>query len=71
MTIYTTEYKESTKETEPSIDSGFESLDQVVAAFGAENCNTEHPKIILFGDGEDRIAYSNFIFRIDGSVTKD
>ena len=66
MTIYATEYKQSTKQAGPSMDSGFESLDQVEQMLGVER---KHPRMILIGDGEDRVAYSDFIFCIDGTAT--
>lgn len=66
MTIYATEYKQSTKEAGPSMDSGFQSLEQVEQAFGIKR---DHPRMVLIGDGEDRVAYSDFIFRIDGTAT--
>ena len=64
--IYATQYRQSDKQcVTQSVDSGFQSLDQVVQAFGADNCNANHPRIVLVGDGEDRIAYSDFAFLID------
>lgn len=66
-TIYATEYNYQTKEAGPSVNSGFQSLDQVEQAFGVKR---GHQRMILIGDGPERVAYSDFIFRVDGTATK-
>lgn len=65
MTIYATPFLASTKETTgPSMDSGFESLDQVVEIMGDEYVRRSK-RMVIYGPDEDRIVYSDFIFRID------
>ena len=66
-TIYATEYKQSTRHPGPSMDSGFKSLEEVEQMFGVKR---NHPRMILCGAGEDRVAFSDFIFRVNGTATK-
>ena len=66
MIIYATPFRNSDKQpTGPSTDSGFASLGQTRDAMGPDNGCT-HPRILIYGDGEDRVAFSDFIFSIDG-----
>lgn len=59
--IYATPYKQSTKQvTGASVDSGFSSLDQVQEMI--PEAKRIAKRIVTVGDGEDRIAYSDFIF---------
>lgn len=65
MTIYATPFLASTKKTtRPSMDSGFESLDQVVEIMGEEYISRDK-RTVIYGPDEDRIIYSDYIFRID------
>lgn len=65
MTIYVTPFTDEPREcTGPSTDSGFESLDAVVAAMG-ENYVSRSPAMVIYGDGNDRVVFSRVIFRID------
>ena len=70
MTIYATQFNYTTKRAATaSVDSGFTSLSQVVDTFGAENCDTSHARIVVHGNGVDRVAFSDFVFSVDGDVT--
>lgn len=61
MTIYATPFTDSNKTaTARSRDSGFESLDQVVAMMGQPVKLS--PRVAIYGEGEERIAYSDFAF---------
>lgn len=63
--IYVTPFKNSTKQCSgPSTDSGFESLEPVVAAMGPPDIETEG-KTLIYGVGEERVIFSYFIFCID------
>jgi hypothetical protein len=63
MTIYATPFKNRTKKTTgPSTDSGFESLDQVVAMMGEPLKTTR--QMVIYGDMTDRIVYSTFVFTL-------
>lgn len=65
-TIYATPFKASTKETTgPSTDSGFASLDDVVTAMGGPLF--QYKRMVIYGPGEDRVVFSDFIFCIDES----
>lgn len=67
MTIYVTPFRNSDKQTTgPSTDAGFASLDDVVAAMGGPVV-PRSKRILIYGDGEDRVAFSDFIFCIDES----
>ena len=69
MTIYATPFKAGTKETTgPSTDSGFQSLDDVVTAMG-EDYVRRGKRMVIYGPGEDRVVFSDFIFRIDEDGT--
>lgn len=69
MTIYATPFKNSTKQCSgPSTDAGFESLDDVVAAMGEPDVKRSK-RMAIYGPGEDRVVFSDFIFSIDGDVT--
>lgn len=66
MTIYATPFRGGTKETTgPSTDSGFKTLDQVRAAM-PERPRFRSDRMVVYSYGEDRVVYSDFIFRIDG-----
>lgn len=63
--IYATPFKQSTKEvTGPSVDSGFIDLDQVQEL--VPGTKRIHKRIVTVGDDEDRIAYSDFVFKTEG-----
>lgn len=65
MTVYATPYNQADKQcTGPSTDSGFESLDQVVGMMG-EPMHRASRWLAYAGAGDEAIAYSNFIFRVD------
>ena len=67
--IYVTPFKNSTKQCSgPSTDSGFDSLDTVAATMGAPDVPASK-RMLIYGAGEDRVVFSNFIFSIDGGVT--
>ena len=67
--IYVTSFKKSTKLcTGPSTDSGFASLDDVVATMGAPDVPASK-RTAIYGAEDDRVVFSNFIFSIDGGVT--
>lgn len=66
MTIYATIYLESTKQCiSASEDSGFKSLNEVEALFGGKR----YKRMLLVGEEETRIAYSDFIFHVDEADT--
>ena len=66
MTIYATPFKNSTKQCSgPSTDAGFASLDDVVTAMGAPDV-PRSKRMVIYGPGEDRVVFSDFIFCIDG-----
>jgi len=68
MTIYATPFKNSTKQCSgPSTDAGFASLDDVVAAMGEPDVKRSK-RVLIYGPGEDRVAFSDFIFCIDEAV---
>lgn len=65
MTIYVTPFKASTKETTgPSTDSGFDSLEDVVAVMGEPDVSRGR-NMLIYGPGEERVVFSKIIFRID------
>lgn len=69
MTIYATPFKASNKETTgPSTDSGFQSLDDVVAAMGPDYV-ARYKAMVIYGPGEDRVVFSKIIFCIDDTGT--
>ena len=64
--IYVTPFKNSTKQCSgPSTDSGFDSLDTVVATMGVPDV-PRSKRMLIYGPGEDRVVFSDFIFCIDG-----
>lgn len=66
MKIYATPFRASDKKpTGPSVDSGFEDLDSVVLALGEPDIKWSK-RMLIYGPGEDRIAFSEIIFCIDG-----
>ena len=69
MTIYATPFRASDKQTTgPSVDSGFESINQVVETMGSDFIK-RFPSLVIYGPGEDRIVFSYLIFRIDAEAT--
>ena len=61
MTIYATPYKTETKKpTGHSVDSGFESLEQVVEVMGEPVIT--HGSLYIYGDDEDRVLFSRVPF---------
>lgn len=69
MTIFATPFKASNLEcTGHSVDSGFESIDQVVELMGSEHV-TRTPRLVVYGAGEDRVVYSkDLTFSVDDEV---
>lgn len=66
MTIYVTPFRNSDKQTTgPSTDAGFASLDDVVTAMGEPLFQSK--RMVIYGPGEDRVVFSDFIFCIDES----
>jgi len=56
MTIYATPFKASTKQCSgPSTDSGFENLDDVVAAMGPDYV-ARYKAMVIYGPGDDVVA---------------
>lgn len=67
--IYVTPFRASDLQaTGSSTDSGFESLEAVLAAMGPEHQPRNSTRTVIYGDGEDRVIFSNFIFCIDAPV---
>lgn len=65
MTIYSTPFTHSNKATTgPSTLQPFSSLDQVVAAMGPQP-NYRGVRALIYGEGEDRVVFSDFVFRVD------
>lgn len=68
--IYVTPFTNSTKQsTGASKDSGFATLDAVVAVMGPPDL-PRSKKTLIYGQSDDRVIFSNFILCVDGSVTK-
>jgi len=66
MTIYVTAFKNSTKQCSgPSTDSGFNSLDNVIATMGEPDV-PPFERMLIYGSEEDQVVFSDFIFCIDG-----
>jgi hypothetical protein len=67
--IYATPFRESDKETTgPSVDSGFQSIDEVVQCLG-DGYRVRRPALIIYGSGDGSILYSRAPFRIDRPVS--
>lgn len=65
MTIYVTPFMATDRDpTAASVDSGFETLDQVVEAMGPPTIS--YPAMVIYGEGEERVVFSRAVFRIDG-----
>lgn len=67
-TIYATPFLASTKETTgPSVDSGFGSIDEVVTMLGKNHLWIhQHKRMVTYdAGGDNRVIYSDFIFRVD------
>ena len=68
--IYSTSFNANTKEvTGRSAKSGFASLADVEAFMGAPD--QRFSRYLVYGTGEERVAYSDFVFSIDGTVSTD
>lgn len=68
-TIYATPFRQSDREcTAPSAPSGFESIDQVVQCLG-DSHRVRRPALVIYGEGDNSIIYSQAPFRIDRPVT--
>ena len=64
MTIYATPFKDSDKSfSGPSADSGFDSLTSVAAALG-DPTGASSKGVLVYGEGDDLIAFSSFVFCI-------
>jgi hypothetical protein len=62
MTIYATPFKNSDKSfSGPSADSGFDSLASVAAALG-DPTGASSNGVLVYGEGDDLIAFSAFVF---------
>lgn len=67
MTIYSTPFTNSNKQTTgPSTPQPFSSLDQIVAAMGPQP-NYRGVRALIYGEGENRVVFSDFVFRVDDS----
>lgn len=65
-TIYATPFNASDKQaTGPSTDSGFTSIDDVVTLMGEPDVYRSK-RMVIYGPGDERVAFSNFIFCVDG-----
>lgn len=66
MTIFATPFKASDKQTTgPSTDSGFASIDAVVAIMGDPDIYRSK-RMAVYGPGEERVVFSTFVFCVDG-----
>jgi len=67
MTIYATTFNAATKEIlTNSIDSGFTSIDQVVEAFNDDGLVHRSRRMFIYeGGNNQRVVYSDFVFRVD------
>lgn len=60
--IYATPFRASDlQRTGLSVDSGFESLEQVTEAMG-DDYRHKTKRLIIYGDNSDRVAFSDFPF---------
>lgn len=66
MTIYATPFRNSDKQTTgPSTDAGFaHGRDHIVETGEPEH---RYKRMVIYGPGEDRVVFSDFIFCIDES----
>lgn len=65
MTIYVTPFTDQPRGcTGASTDSGFPSLDAVAEAMGEPF--RRYPSMLIYGEGNDRVVFTRFIFCIDG-----
>ena len=63
--IYATQFNGETKQcTSTSENSGFMSIEQVVELMGDEYVS-RGPRVVIYGDGVERVAYSDFKFHVD------
>jgi hypothetical protein len=68
MTIYATPFTRSDgKCTGPSTDSGFTSIDHVIDSMGQSVCVLYRPRMVVYGEGEERVLFSHTIFHIDAT----
>lgn len=64
--IYATPFNASDKQaTGPSTDSGFTSIDAVVAIMGDPDIYRSK-RMAIYGPGEERVVFSTFVFYVDG-----
>ena len=65
MTIYATPFNAHTKECSgPSANSGFINLEDVTAVMGEPDVKRSK-RMLIYGPGEDRVVFSDYIFCID------
>lgn len=65
MTIFATPFTDDNKTcTGKSSDSGFASLDEVVACMGPDYVSWSY-KYLIYGEGNDRVIFSPIPFCID------
>ena len=69
--IYATAYKMSDiRHPGQSVDSGFTCLSDVVDMLGTDYIR-QTPRYIIYGDGENRVVYSDFPFRLEAVIRID
>lgn len=57
--------------TGPSVNSGFQSIDNVVAAMGDGHVIRRN-RLVVYGDAVNRVVFSdNIVFHVDGVDNKD
>jgi len=67
--IYATPFTNANKQsTGVSTDSGFKTLDDVVAIMGPPDL-PRTKKTLIYGQGDDRVIFSDFTLCIDDCVT--
>ncbi len=71
MTVYATPFDGATMNWRgPSIDSGFETLDQVRRSTDDEPI-TVRPSLLIYRYGREGLAFSYALFHIDGRGNSD
>lgn len=71
VNVWATSFHASTLErVGPSVDSHFESLDQVIEAMGNDFKRITR-RLIIYGNTEDRIAFSDYPFYTDEIDNKE
>jgi len=64
MTVYATQFNvKDLKNPYISVDSGFTSLLQVVKTMGKPDQPVQSPGILIYGNSDDRVMFSNVKFR--------